>query len=87
MGGSYPTGTPDGVKVVLPRAPLLRSATAPAAAPPAATLAEVPWVVLQLQSLDENDPPWSGVLQALQRDIDARAQEEAGRCTDRLTFL
>lgn len=90
-GGSDPTGTPDGVKVVL--------ATAPSAAGAAATttlaatrpngLPGLPWVVLQLQSLDENDPPWAGVLEALRPEIEARRAADAGgasSCAGRLTY-
>lgn len=53
-------GTPDGLKVVLATVhPALADVPAESL-PEKATLSSLPWVVLQLQSLDMNDPPCSG---------------------------
>lgn len=86
-GGGDPTDVPDGLKVVFAT---VNPSLVPTQAPETTTLTDCPWVVLQLQALDANDPPWAAVLEALHVDIDARAAADnatsAAPCPGRITY-
>jgi hypothetical protein len=59
------------------------------APPNRTTLADLPWVILQLQSLAPSDPIWEQVVATLQTEIGEQAQREQGadtRCPGRLTY-
>ena len=79
--------SPDGMKVILATVhTMLTDAPHP---PNRTTLGDLPWVVLQLQSLTPSDPIWDAATAALKDDIVAHGNHEKGaglRCPGRITY-
>lgn len=83
--GSPDSSAPDGMKVLLTSVRADAAGALPANRVP---LRDLPWEVLQLQSLAPSDPIWDAACRVLQSDIEEHSRQAGAstQCTGRITY-